>query len=104
VASPRDAQRRIKREEAEKRNELSRKTRPMQEEYARLERELEALFVEQHEVEGKLADPEVYADTSRSNDLLRRFAETKDRSEGIVARMSALEAELAHVKSAGESA
>ncbi|MDR2696038.1 MAG: ATP-binding cassette domain-containing protein, partial [Deltaproteobacteria bacterium] len=104
AASPRGEQRRIKRDEAEKRNELFRKIRPVQAEYARLERELEALFIEQHEVEGKLADPEIYADASRSNGLLRRFAEMKDASERIVARMSALEAELEHAKSAGESA
>jgi ATP-binding cassette subfamily F protein 3 len=100
-ASLRDEQRRIKREEAERRNALSRKTRPVQEEYARLEQELEALFTEQHEVEGKLADPEVYADASQSNDLLRRFAGMKDRGELIVARMSALEAELAHLSAGG---
>jgi ATP-binding cassette subfamily F protein 3 len=102
AASPRDAQRRIKREEAEQRNALSRKMRPLQEEYARLEQELEALFLEQHDVEGRLADPAIYADASQSNALLRRFAEMQDRSERIVARMSALERELAHLKAAGE--
>ncbi|MCL2122600.1 MAG: ABC-F family ATP-binding cassette domain-containing protein [Desulfovibrionaceae bacterium] len=94
AASSRDEQRRAKREEAEKRNALFRKTRPMQEEYVLLEQELAALFTEQHDVEGRLADPEIYADTSRSNALLHRFAEMKDRSERIAARMDALEAEL----------
>ncbi|MDR2695941.1 MAG: ABC-F family ATP-binding cassette domain-containing protein [Deltaproteobacteria bacterium] len=101
--SARDGQRRARREEAARRNELSRKTRPMQEEYVRLEQELEALFTEQHDVEGKLADPDIYADASRANDLLRRFAGMKEQGERIVARMSALEAELARV-SAGEPA
>ena len=95
TAASRDIQRRAKRVEAEKRNALSRKARPAQEEYARLEQELAALFIEQHDVEGRLADPEVYADTAQANVLLQRFAEMKDRSERIVARMSALEAELA---------
>ena len=102
VVSPRDEQRRIKREEAENRNALFRKMRPAQEEYARLEQALEALFIEQHDVEGRLADPDIYADASQSNALLRRFAEMQDRGERIVARMSALETELAHLKSAGE--
>jgi len=92
--SPRDEQRRIKREEAEKRNALSRKMRPMQEEYARLEQELEELFAEQHDVEGKLADPAIYADTFQADALLRRFAGMQDRSDRIVARMSLLEVEL----------
>ncbi|MDR0239236.1 MAG: ATP-binding cassette domain-containing protein [Deltaproteobacteria bacterium] len=94
AASSRDAQRRAKREEAEKRNALFRKTQPLQEEYARLERELAALFTEQHEVEGRLADPEIYADTFQSNALLHRFTEMKHGSERIVARMGALEAAL----------
>jgi len=95
TASSRDVQRRAKREEAEKRNALSRKARPAQEEYARLEQELAALFTAQHDVEGSLADPEIYADTAQANALLQRFAEMKDRGERIVARMSALEADLA---------
>ena len=101
AASPRDEQRRIKRAAAENRNALSRKMRPAQEEYARLEQELAALFLEQHDVEARLADPDIYADTSQSNALLRRFAEMQDRSERIVARMIALETELAHMKAAG---
>jgi ATP-binding cassette subfamily F protein 3 len=103
TASPRDEQRRIKREEAEKRNALSRKMRPMQEEYAQLEQELEALFTAQRDVEGRLAAPDIYADTSQANELLRRFAGMKDRSERIVERMSALEAALEGLKSTGET-
>jgi ATP-binding cassette subfamily F protein 3 len=102
AAFARDEQRRVRREEAEKRNALSRKIRPAQEEYARLEQELEGLFAEQHDVEGKLADPAIYADAAQSDELLRRFAGMKDRSERIVERMSALEAEL-DLLSAGEA-
>ncbi|MCL1986253.1 MAG: ABC-F family ATP-binding cassette domain-containing protein [Betaproteobacteria bacterium] len=103
MPSSRDEQRRIKRKEAEKRNAFFRNARPVQEEYTLLEQELATLLTEQHTVEGNLADPEIYADTSQSNGLLRRFAEMQDRSERIIERMSALEAELERLKSAGEA-
>ena len=99
-AASREDERRRKRTEAEQRNALSGKMRPLREEYVRLEKDLATLFQEQAEVEEELADPEVYADMERSNTLLRRFTEVKDTVELLVERMAVLETELARLKSA----
>lgn len=71
----REEQKRLKREQAEKRNALHKELKPLQSKYTALEEELARVLDEQSAVEGRLADPEVYADHSRSGELLKRFEE-----------------------------
>ena len=79
----REEQKRLKREQAEKRNALHKELKPLQSKYTALEEELARVLDEQSAVEGRLADPEVYADHSRSGELLKRFEECKRRGEDL---------------------
>lgn len=94
----REEAKRLKREQAEQRNILYKTMRPKQEAYARLETEFETLLTEQSEVEALLADPAVYADGSRTTELLKKFSDLKLKSEQTLEHLSALEAELAELE------
>ncbi|SDF43877.1 ABC-F family ATP-binding cassette domain-containing protein [Desulfovibrio legallii] len=93
-ALSREEQKRLKREQAARRNALHKELRPLQERYAAQEKELAAVLEEQSAVEAQLADPQVYADHSRSNELLRAFDACKQRSEEILEEMTRLEEAL----------
>ncbi len=90
----REEQKKLKREEAERRNALHRRLKPLQERYDGLERELETLMAEQDEISMALADPEIYADRQKAPDLLKRFAELKDLTEKIMEDMADLEEKI----------
>lgn len=93
-ALSREEQRRLKREQAARRNALHKELKPLQERYAALEKDLAAVLEEQSAVEAQLADPQVYADHNRSNELLRAFDAHKQRSEQLLEEMTALEESL----------
>ena len=96
----RDDLKKLKREEAERRNALHKKLKPLQQRYAALEDELAARMDEQTEVEQLLADPSVYADAARSTELLRRFNELKDLVERLMDDMAAVEEQIAEIEAA----
>ena len=75
-------------------NALHKELKPLQERYAALEKDLAAVLEEQSAVEAQLADPQVYADHNRSNELLRAFDAHKQRSEQLLEEMTALEESL----------
>ncbi len=91
----REDMKRLKREQAEQRAALSRELKPLQAEYARLEKKLEATLSRHDEVEKLLADPEVYADGSRVSELLREFHELDERSERELSELGELEGRIA---------
>ena len=91
----RDEQKRIKREQADKRNALHKELKPLLSRYEALETELAAVLEEQGTVEAQLADPNVYADHARSSDLLKTFEACKQRSEAILEEMTVLEDNMA---------
>ena len=93
-ALSREEQKRLKREQAARRNALHKELKPLQERYAALEKDLAAVLEEQSAVEAQLADPQVYADHNRSNELLRAFDAHKQRSEQLLEEMTALEESL----------
>lgn len=97
----RDMQKQLKREQAEKRNALHRKLKPLQERYNALEKSLETGMNRQHEVEQELADPEVYADVSRSRALMEEFEELRQSTERTLEEMEELEEKMKEL--AGES-
>lgn len=90
----RDEQKRVKREQAEKRNALHKELKPFQERYATLEMDLTRVMEEQSEAELQLTDPEVYANHVRSSELLKIFESCKQRSEDLLDEMTALEARM----------
>ena len=93
-ALSREEHKRLKREQAARRNALHKELKPLQERYAALEKDLAAVLEEQSAVEAQLADPQVYADHNRSNELLRAFDAHKQRSEQLLEEMTALEESL----------
>ncbi|MBO4300387.1 MAG: ATP-binding cassette domain-containing protein [Desulfovibrio sp.] len=94
----RDEQRRLKREQAEKRNALHKELKPLQTRYDALEAELEQVMEAQSKAEKELADPEVYADRERSSALLRDFESCRSRSEDLLEEMSRLERDMEAVR------
>ena len=91
----RDEQKRIKREQADKRNALHKELKPLLSKYEALETELATVLEEQGTVEAQLADPDVYADHARSSELLKTFEACKQRSEAILEEMTVLEDSMA---------
>ena len=49
-------------------------------------------------MESQLADPEIYADGSRTSELLKRFSQIKDQSEAVLEKLGELEAEIAELE------
>ena len=95
----REDQKKRKREEAGKRNALHQALKPLQEKYQKLEAELAKILEEQAACEAQLADPEVYADHARSNELLSRFEDCRSQGETLVEELSRLEEAQAEIRS-----
>ncbi len=90
----REEMKKIKRQQAEERHNLYKKLKPLQSKYASLEKEMETLMTEQGKIEAQLADPDIYADAVKSNELLQRFAEIKSRLDVVMEEMATLEEDL----------
>jgi len=100
-ARPKPAKEDIKKQKralAEARNALYRDLKPRQDEYAALELELEKVLSEQEQTEKTLAQPAVYADSVRTSELIKAFQNLSARSEGLLARMERLEAEIRDIE------
>ena len=93
----REDQKRLKREQAEMRKALHKEMKPLQTSYAKQEAELEKLMAEQSDVEGQLANPDVYADGARATALLKRFGELRDLTEKLMEDMGDLEQRMAEL-------
>ncbi len=94
----REEQKRLKREQAERRNALHKELKPLQSKYDAMEKELAKVLDEQGTVEAQLADPEVYADHARSSELLKTFEACKKRGEDLFEEMTALEERMDAVR------
>ncbi len=90
----REEQKRIKREQAEQRNQLSRMLKPLQEQYEKLEQQMEATLQKQTELEELLATQEVYADGQRASQLLKDFHAIQIQAEQELEALSELEAQI----------
>jgi len=88
----------LKRKQAEERNRIYRELKPKKAEYEELEAQLEKILDEQSRVEQELADPDTYADSKKSSELLKRFSDLKDKSEGMFLSMGELEEEIAKLE------
>lgn len=91
----REEQKKLKREQAELRNKIYKEQKPVQQRYEKAERGLETLLARLAEVEALLADPAVYADSSRATELLKEFHTLQAESEKAMEGMAELEAQLA---------
>ncbi len=99
----RDEQKRLKREQAERRNALHKALKPLRERYAALEAELEKVMELQESVESSLADPEIYADRKQSTELLAKFDKCRMRSDEIMLELESLEKRIEECKSEYDS-
>jgi ATP-binding cassette subfamily F protein 3 len=88
----------LKREQAEQRNALYKKLKPLQNRYAEQEKVLESVLARHDEVEQLLADPDVYADGVRATELLKEFHELDTRSEKELEKLGELEAQIAELE------
>ena len=90
----REELRKLKREHAEQRNALYREFKPMQETYARKEKELETVAEEHEAVQARMADPAVYEHAGEVVELTKRFHALEEQMNGLMAELEGLEQEL----------
>ena len=89
---------RVKREQAEQRNALYKKLKPLQAKYAEKEKALEEVLSRHDEVEKLLADPAVYADGAKATSLLKEFHELEESSEKGLEELGELEAQITELE------
>lgn len=89
---------RLKREQAEQRNALYKKLKPLQAQHAALEADVERVLARHDEVEKLLADPAIYADGSKASELLREFHELVEKSEQGLEALDELEGQIAKLE------
>lgn len=94
----REEQKRIKREQAELRNQLSRTLKPLQEQYEKLEKQMEATLQKQSELEELLASQEVYADGQKASQMLKDFHAIQIQAELELEALSELETQINTLK------
>jgi len=87
-----------KRRQAEQRNALSRALKPLREEYAKCEKDLERVLLEQGELEAKMNDPATYESGGEAIKINNQYREVSDWAERLMERMTALEADMAQVQ------
>ena len=98
VGLSREDLKRLKREQAEQRNALYKKLKPLQAQYEKQEKVLEEVLARHDEVEKLLADPDVYADGARATELLKEFHTLQERSETELEALGELEAKIAELE------
>ncbi len=89
-----------KRRQAEIRNAYSKKLRPLREEYAKCEKDLERVLLEQGELEAKMNDPATYESGGEALAVNSQYREVSDWAEKLMERMGGLEDRLAQVEAA----
>jgi len=87
-----------KRKLAEQRNALSRALKPLREEYAKCEKDLERVLLEQGELEGKMNDPATYQSAGEALAVNNQYREVSDWAETLMERMSGLEEKMAVIQ------
>jgi len=87
-----------KRKLAEQRNALSRALKPLREDYAKCEKDLERVLLEQGELEAKMNDPATYGSAGEALAVNNQYREVSDWAEKLMERMGALEQKMAAVQ------
>jgi ATP-binding cassette subfamily F protein 3 len=83
-----------KRAEAEARNALYKKFKPLKDEFARVETKVEQTTQKLDELTALLVDPEIYADSARFQKLSTEHSRTKDKLDKLSDRWEELALEL----------
>lgn len=96
----RDEQKRIKREQAERRNALHKLIKPKEQLYKKLESDLNKVIERQEDIEKKLADPDIYSDNSKARELLADFEKCRVSADRIMEEMDKLEKDMDEMRSA----
>ncbi|HCF58513.1 MAG TPA: ABC transporter ATP-binding protein [Myxococcales bacterium] len=83
-----------RRREAEERNALNARLRPLREEVARCEARIAAIEAQQSEIEPQLADPVFYGDFARARPLMETYEKNKVELEGLLAQWAEVQERL----------
>jgi ATP-binding cassette subfamily F protein 3 len=94
----RKEQKRLKRLQAEQRNQAYKLLKPLKEKFSSLETELEANLEEQERLESLLADPTTYADTQAVKQLNVDFAKAQAAGDRLMTDMAYLEKEMQEIE------
>lgn len=94
----RKEQKRLKRLQAEQRNQAYKLLKPLKKKFAGLEAELEANLEEQERLELLLADPATYADTQAVKQLNMDFAKAQTAGDQLMTDMAYLEKEMQEIE------
>jgi ATP-binding cassette subfamily F protein 3 len=94
----RKEQKRLKRLQAEQRNQAYTLLRPLRKKYAELESELEKNIEDQERLEMILADPSIYADGQKVQGLNMEFANARDEGDRLMSELAYLEKEIQEIE------
>jgi len=87
-----------KRKLAEQRNALSRALKPLRDEYAKCEKDLERVLLEQGELEAKMNDPATYESAGEALAVNNQYREVSEWAEKLMERMGVLEEKMAGIQ------
>ncbi|SDB16519.1 ATP-binding cassette, subfamily F, member 3 [Desulfonatronum thiosulfatophilum] len=104
IKASRQEEKERRRVEAEQRNALSRRLKPLKEEYAKVESDLEKVLARQSELEQVLADPETYARADEFTRLSKEYHEVEQKGEKLLLRLEELEASIGVLENQPEAA
>ena len=90
----RDELKRLKRQEAEARNAMHKKLKPLKDQYAKLEARLNDVMTAESDAEQKLADPATYAKNDEYTALLNSYNSLKSECEDLMDKMAQLETQI----------
>ena len=93
-----------KRRQAEERNRLYRKLKPLKKEYGKLEADLEKVLDEQAELERKMNDPATYAKPEEALKLNAEYKDASEWAENLMMRMAGIEEEMEAINVRAEEA
>ena len=93
----------LKRRQAELRNEISRRLKPLKDNYAKVERELEKLLEEQEDLELKLNDPKTYEKPEEAVKMNKQYQECSTMAEDLFEKLGLLDEEIKGIEAEKES-
>lgn len=88
----------LRREKAEKRRQISRTLKPIQDKLAALEQRIEDLESREKELGKQLADPDIFKDKKKSVPLLNEYGEIRKKLDELLGRWENKQSELENTK------
>ena len=93
-----------KRRQAEERNRLYRKLKPLKKEYDKLEADLEKVLDEQAALEEKMNDPATYEKPEEALKINADYKDASEWAENLMMRMAGIEEEMEAINAQAEDA